>query len=287
MQVNTLIIIGDNPESKPTIKTTKVLSLSGTESGKGIILYNIVLDASEHSSYLINIDGNTEATHYDYLYLIDNCRIKLPTKGKNFAYINAKNLVDVSNIIMCNTYVNVPVAGNPIMASISGDYKFKDVVIYNNVFYSPKSGTGVEKFAILAAAQTTSSLSDINILNNTFINLLGGNVYAKSVIKGTLNVKNNLIWNDFSSATNTYIFQAIKESDLSKVTSENYSGNKLYSKNNLKASVFHTSGNVPDGLSGNNLENEITDPFINGTFSWEYETFEPGAGYETIGAHIE
>lgn len=292
-KINTMIIVGDKPGVKPIVKTKKILSLSGTTSGKGLILYNIVLDATEHTNYVINIDGNTDGVTYDYLYLIDNCRIKLPTTGANLSFINKKSSVSVSKTAMCNTYVQVPVVKNKnqMLLQVSGEYKFSQFIMFNNVFYalttesSPQ--TFVDAFALLAAAEAKSMFTNVDIENNTFINLLGKNVYAKSVLKGTLNVKNNLIWNDCSSTTNTSLFQAIKESDLSQVAADNYSGNKLYSKNGLKATVFHTSGNTPAGLTGNNLSNEAADPFTGGTFSWENEKFVPGPGYETVGAHIE
>ncbi len=292
-KINTLIIVGDKPGVKPTLKTKKILSLSGTASGKGLIMYNILLDATEHTNYVINIDGNTEGVTYDYLYLIDNCRIKLPTTGTNLSFINKKSSVSVSKIAMCNTYVQVPVVKdkNQMLLQVSGEYKFSQFIMFNNVFYAftteSSLQTFVDAFALLAAAETKSMFTNVDIENNTFINLLGKNVYAKSVLKGTLNVKNNLIWNDCSSTTNTSLFQAIKESDLSQVTADNYSGNKLYSKKGLKATVFHTSGNTPAGLAGNNLSNEAADPFTGGTFSWENEKFVPGPGYETVGAHIE
>ena len=286
--INTLIVIGDKPSKMPTIKTTKVMSLSGEESGKGLIMYNMILDASEHKNYVVNINKETDGVKYEYLYLFDQCRIKLPTIGKNFAYINNKPKVSVGTILMCNTYVNAQSAGNPIMTSYSKhEYNLENVIMYNNVFYSPQSGSGIEKFGLFAAAYESSCVKKMHVVNNTFINLLGANVYAKSVLKGTLNVKNNLIWNDVSSTANTYLFQAIKESDLTQVIAENYSNNKLYSKNSLNAMVFNTAGNTPDGLDGNNLSNEAADPFTGGTFSWENQIFVPGPGYETIGAHIE
>lgn len=292
-KINTMIIVGDKPGVKPIVKTKKILSLSGTTSGKGLILYNIVLDATEHTNYVINIDGNTDGVTYDYLYLIDNCRIKLPTTGANLSFINKKSSVSVSKTAMCNTYVQVPVVKNKnqMLLQVSGEYKFSQFIMFNNVFYalttesSPQ--TFVDAFALLAAAEAKSMFTNVDIENNTFINLLGKNVYAKSVLKGTLNVKNNLIWNDCSSTTNTSLFQAIKESDLSQVTADNYSGNKLYSKNGLKAAVFHTNGNTPDPLVNNNLSNEAADPFTGGKMLWDEGVFVPGPGYETVGAHIE
>lgn len=292
-KINTMIIVGDKPGVMPTIKTTKTMSLSGKTSGRGVILYNVILDASAHNNYVINIDGNDDGVTYDYLYLIDNCRIKLPTIGANLSFINKKSLVSVSKTAMCNTYVQVPVVKdkNQMLLQVSGEYKFSQFIMFNNVFYalttesSPQ--TFVDAFALLAAAEAKSMFTNVDIENNTFINLLGKNVYAKSVLKGTLNVKNNLIWNDCSSTTNTSLFQAIKESDLSQVTADNYSNNKLYSKNNLKATVFHTGGNVPDGLAGNNLSNEAADPFTGGKMLWDEGVFVPGPGYETVGAHIE
>ena len=289
-KINTMIIVGDKPGVKPIVKTKKVLSLSGTTSGKGLILYNIVLDATEHASYVVNIDKNEEGVSYDYLFLVDQCRIKLPS-GKNFSYINNKANINAKKIVMCNTYVNVPPSSANIMiANIGGGYKYTDFVMYNNVFYSPNSTTVVEKFAVLAAASTTHSFQNIEVSNNTFINLFGANVYTKAVVKNTLKIKNNLIWNDVSSTANTYLVQALTNSDLSRMVSDDYSNNKIYSVNNLNAVVFHTKEGesvTPAGLAGNNLSKEAADPFTGGTFSWGDEKFVPGPGYETIGAHIE
>lgn len=289
-KINTLIIVGDKPGVKPIVKTKKILSLSGTTSGKGLIMYNIVLDATEHASYVVNIDKNEEGVSYDYLFLVDQCRIKLPS-GKNFSYINNKTNINAKKIVMCNTYVNVPSSSANIMiANIGGGYKYTDFVMYNNVFYSPNSTTVVEKFAVLAAASTTHSFQNIEVSNNTFINLFGANVYTKAVVKNTLKIKNNLIWNDVSSTANTYLVQALTNSDLSKMVSDDYSNNKLYSVNNLNAVVFNTKEGesvTPAGLAGNNLSKEAADPFTGGTFSWGDEKFVPGPGYETVGAHIE
>lgn len=286
-KINTMIIVGDKPGVKPIVKTKKILSLSGTTSGKGLILYNIVLDATEHTNYVVNIDKNEEGVSYDYLFLVDQCRIKLPS-GKNFSYINDKANIDAKKIVMCNTYVNVPPSSANIMiANIGGGYKYTDFVMYNNVFYSPTSTTVVEKFAVLAAASTSHSFQNIEVSNNTFINLFGANVYTKAVVKNTLKIKNNLIWNDVSSTANTYLVQALTNSDLSKMVSDDYSNNKLYSVNNPKAMVFNTSGVKPDGLVDNNLSNEAADPFTGGKMLWDEGVFVPGPGYETVGAHIE
>lgn len=286
-KINTMIIVGDKPGVKPIVKTKKILSLSGTTSGKGLILYNIVLDATEHTNYVVNIDKNEEGVSYDYLFLVDQCRIKLPS-GKNFSYINDKANIDAKRIVMCNTYVNVPPSSANIMiANIGGGYKYTDFVMYNNVFYSPTSTTVVEKFAVLAAASTSHNFQNIEVSNNTFINLFGANVYTKAVVKNTLKIKNNLIWNDVSSTANTYLVQALTNSDLSKMVSDDYSNNKLYSVNNPKAMVFNTSGVKPDGLVDNNLSNEAADPFTGGKMLWDEGVFVPGPGYETVGAHIE
>lgn len=287
-KITSLIVIGDNPSEMSTLKTKKIMSLNAQKSGKGFIMYNMILDASEHTNYVLNIDGEVDDVTFDYLYLVDKSRIILPTAGKNFAYINNKPKASVKTLAMCNTYVNTQTAGNPMITSYSNhEYKLENIVMYNNVFYSPQSDFGIEKFVVFSLPNTSCNVNNIYIVNNTFINLLGANTYGKSVIKGKLDVKNNLIWNDMSSTVNTTIFQAVKESDLSQVTADNYSNNKLYSKNNLKASIFHTSGNVPTGLSGNNLTNESSDPFTGGTFNWESGEFVPGPGYETVGAHIE
>lgn len=286
-KINTMIIVGDKPGVKPIVKTKKILSLSGTTSGKGLILYNIVLDVTEHTNYVVNIDKNEEGVSYDYLFLVDQCRIKLPS-GKNFSYINNKANINAKKIVMCNTYVNVPPSSANIMiANISGGYKYTDFVMYNNVFYSPTSTTVVEKFAVLAAASTSHSFQNIEVSNNTFINLFGANVYTKAVVKNTLKIKNNLIWNDVSSTANTYLVQALTNSDLSKMVSDDYSNNKLYSVNSPKAMVFNTSGVKPDGLVDNNLSNEAADPFTGGKMLWDEGVFVPGPGYETVGAHIE
>lgn len=286
--ITSLIVVGDKPGVMSTIKTTKIMSLTGETSGKGLIMYNMVLDASQHTNYVVNINKEADDIEYDYLYLIDKCRIKLPTAGKNFAYVNNKPKVSVKTILMCNTYVNAQSTGNPIMTSYSNNgYKLKNVIMYNNVFYSPQSGSGIEKFGILAAPYVESNIEKLYVENNTFINLLGSNVYAKAIIKGNLDVKNNLIWNDVSSSVNTYLVQALKNSDLSSVSGDNYSGNKVYSKNSLKNFVFHTSGDVPAGLAGNNLSSEATDPFTGGKMLWNEGVFVPGPGYETVGAHID
>ena len=159
--------------------------------------------------------------------------------------------------------------------------------MYNNVFYSPQSGSGFEKFGILTSGYVGSYLEKIYVVNNTYINLLGANPFTKAVIKGKLDVKNNLIWNDMNSKVNTTMIMAVKESGIEQVTADNYSNNKLFSKNGLKASVFHTSGNTPAGLAGNNLSNEAADPFTGGKMLWDEGVFVPGPGYETVGAHIE
>ena len=285
-KITTLILIGDKPGKKPILEVKKIMSLSGEASGKGLIMYNIVLDATAHTNYVLNIDKNVAGTTYSYLYLIDNCEIKLPN-GKNFSYINNKANVEAKKIVMCNTYVKVPSQGNPMITSIGGGYKYTDFVMHNNVFYSQQSATGLEKFTVLAAVSTEASFQNIEISNNTFINLFGANVYAKAVVKDTLKVRNNLIWNDAESTANTYLVQALANSDLSKMVSDDYSNNKLYSKNNPNAMVFNTAGVKPEGLSGNNLVNEVSDPFTGGVFNLEDGKFIPGPGYETIGAHIE
>lgn len=289
--ITSLIVVGDKPGVMSAIKTKKIISLTGETSGKGLIMYNMVLDATEHDSYVVNILKEADGIEYDYLYLVDKCRIKLPKNGgKNFAYINNKPKVSVKTLAMCNTYVNVQnsINGEYIITSYSNHaYNLKNVIMYNNVFYSPQSGSGFEKFGILTSGYVGSYLEKIYVVNNTYINLLGANPFTKAVIKGKLDVKNNLIWNDMNSKVNTTMIMAVKESDISQVTADNYSNNKLFSKNGLKASVFHTSGNTPAGLAGNNLSNEAADPFTGGKMLWDEGVFVLGPGYETVGAHIE
>ena len=298
--LQSLVIVGNNPEKPSTVKVEANSFLLGATGGKGIVMKNVVLDA-ENATFtdrgLISTTSGSVSTRFEHL-IFDGCEIRMLT-DKRLVYLDSRTDNLISTIVyfaLYNTKVELPISSQPIDMFFIYKHDQKtfegcEMVVYkNNVFYSAEEGKALINFALLQANTSLGEFNKVIVQNNTLVNLLAKNILVRAKMKN-LSVTNNLLWNNFNDTeTPRCIIGLMPGSNTASIL---YGDNKAYdpSTNAKKWTVFN-KGNLyvyPDLIEGdNNLPIEAVDPFATegGSMDWDAGIFVPGAGYENIGAHI-
>lgn len=298
--LQSLVIVGNNPEKPSTVKVVANSFLLGATGGKGIVMKNVVLDA-ENATFtdrgLISTTSGSVSTRFEHL-IFDGCEIRMLT-DKRLVYLDSRTDNLISTIVyfaLYNTKVELPISSQPIDMFFIYKHDQKtfegcEMVVYkNNVFYSAEEGKALINFALLQANTSLGEFNKVIVQNNTLVNLLAKNILVRAKMKN-LSVTNNLLWNNFNDTeTPRCIIGLMPGSNTASIL---YGDNKAYdpSTNAKKWTVFN-KGNLyvyPDLIEGdNNLPIEAVDPFATegGSMDWDAGIFVPGAGYENIGAHI-
>ena len=298
--LQSLVIVGNNPEKPSTVKVEANSFLLGATGGKGVVMKNVILDA-ENATFtdrgLISTTSGSVSTRFEHL-IFDGCEIRMLT-DKRLVYLDSRTDNLISTIVhfaLYNTKVKLPLSSQAIdMFFIYKDeqktFEGCEMVVYkNNVFYSAEEGKALINFALLQANTSLGEFNKVIVQNNTLVNLLAKNILVRAKMKN-LSVTNNLLWNNFNDTKTTRCIIGLMPG--SNTASILYGDNKAYdpSTDAKKWTVFN-KGDLyvyPDQIEGdNNLPIEAVDPFATegGSMDWDAGIFVPGAGYENIGAHI-
>ena len=298
--LQSLVIVGNNPEKPSTVKVEANSFLLGATGGKGIVMKNVILDA-ENATFtdrgLISTTSGSVSTRFEHL-IFDGCEIRMLT-DKRLVYLDSRTDNLISTIVyfaLYNTKVELPISSQPIDMFFIYKHDQKtfegcEMVVYkNNVFYSAEEGKALINFALLQANTSLGEFNKVIVQNNTLVNLLAKNILVRAKMKN-LSVTNNLLWNNFNDTKTTRCIIGLMPG--SNTASILYGDNKAYdpSTDAKKWTVFN-KGDLyvyPDQIEGdNNLPIEAVDPFATegGSMDWDAGIFVPGAGYENIGAHI-
>lgn len=298
--LQSLVIVGNNPEKPSTVKVEANSFLLGATGGKGIVMKNVILDA-ENATFtdrgLISTTSGSVSTRFEHL-IFDGCEIRMLT-DKRLVYLDSRTDNLISTIVyfaLYNTKVELPISSQAIDMFFIYKHDQKtfegcEMVVYkNNVFYSAEEGKALINFALLQANTSLGEFNKVIVQNNTLVNLLAKNILVRAKMKN-LSVTNNLLWNNFNDTKTTRCIIGLMPG--SNTASILYGDNKAYdpSTDAKKWTVFN-KGDLyvyPDQIEGdNNLPIEAVDPFATegGSMDWDAGIFVPGAGYENIGAHI-
>lgn len=298
--LQSLVIVGNNPEKPSTVKVGANSFLLGATGGKGIVMKNVILDA-ENAKFtnggLIATTVGSVNTKFECI-IFDGCEIRMLT-DKRLVYLDSRTDNLISTIVhfaLYNTKVKLPLSSQAIdMFFIYKDeqktFEGCEMVVYkNNVFYAVGDGKALTNFALLQANTSLGEFNKVIVQNNTLVNLLAKNILVRAKMKN-LSVTNNLLWNNFNDTETTRCIIGLMPG--SNTASILYGDNKAYdpSTDAKKWTVFNKGNQYvyPDPIEGgNNLPIEAVDPFATegGSMNWDAGIFVPGVGYENIGAHI-
>lgn len=296
--LQSLVIVGNNPEKPSTVKVEANSFLLGATGGKGIVMKNVVLDA-ENATFtnggLIATTAGSVETRFDHI-IFDGCDVKMRV-GKMLVRFDRRtdNLIStIVNFAIYNTKVKIPLPTTDtainmffVYADKSKTFNGCESLVYkNNIFYAAENGNAWANFALLQSNTSLGEFNKVIVQNNTLVNLLAKNILARAKMN-KLSVTNNLLWNNSSATDNRSVIALMSGSDVNAVE---YGNNKVYdiSADAKKWTLFYGSV-TPDPIEGdNNLPIEAVDPFATegGSMDWDAGIFVPGAGYENIGAHI-
>lgn len=296
--LQSLVIVGNNPEKPSTVKVEANSFLLGATGGKGIVMKNVVLDA-ENATFtnggLIATTAGSVETRFDHI-IFDGCDVKMRV-GKMLVRFDRRtdNLIStIVNFAIYNTKVKIPLPTTDtainmffVYADKSKTFNGCESLVYkNNIFYAAENGNAWANFALLQSNTSLGEFNKVIVQNNTLVNLLAKNILARAKMN-KLSVTNNLLWNNSSATDNRSVIALMSGSDVNAVE---YGNNKVYdiSADAKKWTLFYGSV-TPDPIEGgNNLPIEAVDPFTTegGSMDWDAGIFVPGAGYENIGAHI-
>ena len=299
--LQSLVIVGNNPEKPSTVKVEANSFLLGATGGKGIVMKNVILDA-ENAKFtnggLISTKATSSNVSFDQI-VFDGCEVNMPLNKMLVRFdLRPDNLAicKINNFAMYGIKVKLPATESGVnvyfiytdaSTSFTGCSSF---ICKNSIFYSAETGKALTSFGLLQANSTKGAFGKVVIMNNSFVNVLSPNMLMRAKIESALSVTNNLLWNNSEKTTARRVIGLLSDSNINSIA---YGDNKAYdsSTDASKWNVFYKGGQYvcPDPIEGgNNLPIEAVDPFATegGSMDWDAGIFVPGAGYENIGAHI-
>lgn len=294
--LNSLVIVGNNPDKPSTIKVDANSLLLGSTGGKGIVMKNIILD-TENATFtnggLIATTNGSVDTKFDHI-IFDGCDVKMLVNKMlvRFDRRTDSYISTIRNFAIYNTKVKLPLSTNAVnmffvYADDTKTFNGCESLVYkNNVFYAAENGGVLTNFALLQANTSLGEFNKVVAQNNTFVNILAKNILIRAKMK-KLSVTNNLFWNNSSSTEERRVIALMSGSDTEAVE---YGNNKVYDiSSDAKKWVLFYGSVTPSIIEGGNyLSIETVDPFSSegGSMDWDTGVFVPGAGYENIGARI-
>lgn len=296
--LQSLVIVGNNPEKPSTVKVEANSFLLGATGGKGIVMKNVILDA-ENATFtnggLIATTAGSVDTQFDHI-IFDGCDVKMQVNKMLVRFDRrTDNLIStIVNFAIYNTKVKLPLSPNNsainmffVYAHDSKTFNGCESLVYkNNIFYAAENGSALTNFTLLQSNTSLGEFNKVIVQNNTLVNLLSLNLLVRAKMK-KLSITNNLLWNNSSEGEDRRVITLMDGSDTNAVE---YGDNKVYDISpDAKKWILFFKGVTPDPIEGgNNLPIEAVDPFATegGSMDWNAGVFVPGAGYENIGAHI-
>lgn len=299
--LQSLVIVGNNPEKPSTVKVEANSFLLGATGGKGIVMKNVILDAGSATlttGGLISTISKNDNVDFEQI-MFDGCEVNMPLNKMLIRFdLRPDNLAicRINNFAMYGTKVKLPATESGVniyfiytdaSTPFTGCSSF---ICKNSIFYSAETGKALTSFGLLQANSTNGAFGKVVIMNNSFVNVLSPNMLMRAKIKSALSVTNNLLWNNSEKTTARRVIGLLSDSNINSIV---YGDNKAYdsSTDASKWNVFYKGDQYvyPDPIEGgNNLPIEAVDPFATegGSMNWNAGVFVPGVGYENIGAHI-
>ena len=290
--LQSLVIVGNNPEKPSTVKVEANSFLLGATGGKGIVMKNVILDA-ENATFtnggLIATTAGSVDTQFDHI-IFDGCDVKMQVNKMLVRFDRrTDNLIStIVNFAIYNTKVKLPLSPNNsainmffVYAHDSKTFNGCESLVYkNNIFYAAENGSALTNFTLLQSNTSLGEFNKVIVQNNTLVNLLSLNLLVRAKMK-KLSITNNLLWNNSSEGGDRRVITLMDGSDTNAVE---YGDNKVYDISpDAKKWILFFKGVTPDPIEGgNNLPIETE----GGSMDWNAGVFVPGAGYENIGAHI-
>lgn len=273
------ILIGDDPSQRTVVTLDGYMPIK--ENGKGFIAKNIEFAGTSSLSYIAQTSGVANIDNF----ILDNCMLEIPA-GKNMFNINQASSCTIKNIVLANSVIKLPSTtdwpATRFFNITNAKLINERIFIKNNVIYSSVLNNAIN--GNLVFSNNLELSSEITVANNTFVNFLTMSQSAiKGIIKGTINVNNNLIYTDYNKKQTVGFVNALGGSE----GTYNIHDNIQYNKQSVEINVNSFSGTTPDGATNIKLTPEATNPFDGGTFNLETATFVPNSTYADYGAKFE
>lgn len=296
--LQSLVIVGNNPEKPSTVKVEANSFLLGATGGKGIVMKNVILDAKNAkftNGGLISTKATSSNVSFDQI-VFDGCEVNMPLNKMVIRFdLRSTSLAicTIKDFAMYGTKMKLPATENGInvyfiytdaSTSFTGCSSF---ICKNSIFYSAETGKALTSFGLLQANSTNGVFGKVVIMNNSFVNVLSPNMLMRAKTGTALSVTNNLLWNNSEETTARRVIGLLSGSNT---TSIEYDDNKVYdiSSGAPQWALFYSGSQYETPFGSINLSIETVDPFATegGSMDWDAGIFVPGAGYENIGAHI-
>lgn len=296
--LQSLVIVGNNPEKPSTVKVEANSFLLGATGGKGIVMKNVILDA-ENATFtnggLITTTSQDGNVGFEQI-VFDGCEVNMPLNKMLVRFDLRPDylaICKINNFAMYRTKVKLPATANGVnvyfiytdaSTSFTGCSSF---ICKNSIFYSAETGKALTSFGLLQANSTNGAFDKVVIMNNSFVNVLSPNMLMRAKIGSALSVTNNLLWNNSEETTARRVIGLLSGSNTDFIVHDN---NKVYDISSAapKWALFYSGTQYETPFGSINLSIETVDPFTTegGSMDWNAGVFVPGAGYENIGAHI-
>ena len=282
-----LILIGNNSQKKSKFVPTKQVKLTNNSTNGLFLVYNMDLDLtnvkndSGSASYFFAQNGNNDFGTVS----IYNSDIIEPS-GQALTYISTtgRSISDFK-VESCKVSYASGTSQQYLISLGSSESTYPKVTVKNNIFYCSDAKGLVQKFKLFNGQKAT--LSEINIENNSFINVgteTTAMVYANKIT--TVSLKNNIFYSGNIGANNNYI--VFRTTNNEKVTSGVNENNIAYKGENKGWQLFYSSGGASGVWDNAGTLNVVSDdPFTGGTFDVESVTFIPNSTYANCGAKFE
>ena len=283
--IDRMLIIGNDPDRRSTLKVNNRISLNQGSDGVGgtFVCSNIHLDLTGFNNYHMYMTANGS---YDYVGFSD-CGFTLT----NYAMFGGFNINRKFNEIVfdgCDFNLSGLTAQTTLLNPGSVAAYFGTISFTNNIVYSTDA-EGKTDFRIFLGG--SSSVEKIILRNNSFINIWHGSgsatpAYIGYKTLGTVDVQYNLVWTDKTFGNNFSLFRF--GTDGNYPAGDICRDNIIYHPNTDKNIwLFFDSIDkvIEAGFEGaEEFVNLETDPFAGGEFNIGTETFIPGPEYSSYGA---
>lgn len=286
-----VIIVGDDPDSRPTITITNPRYLV-PESGQPsrVIFKNInIVPGPSFTNYMFAVNKNYSDQGAFGEFVLDNCDITMTEKA--FYSISAARYLD--KFVMENCRVKLPVTGSDhfILSPGQQENTFSEITFRNNVFYCE---SGISNAFRLVSGATNSNnkttIGKITVENNTFVNVAPTNssMIIGLTIGETTFTKNLLFFNQEITAggDNLSIIFGVAENNTGYPSTANCMDNIVYRGNNTKGfNMFYNGSYVPAAGQAENPRIIADDPFsgTGASFDIPSATFVPNSTYSSYG----
>lgn len=267
-----IVVVGQYPDQRPTIVFGETAYLA-LKSGK--LLFKNANIKARAANYLFNSPASGEALFTNLT--IEDCKLTNITKA--MYYVSATT-VGIGNITFKNSLFEFTNTGNIAFFNTTNTVNpsvFGQLNIENNIIYHKTKADLIQLFNWNTGTATTDTkVVNINIKNNSFINVKGGNVFIKGNVVD-LKYTNNIFCTTIANTLSSYLYD-IKSANSTVSTTDNI----VYDNSEKNWAYTNTEILKP---ANNTMEKIETVPFtsidcVNGVFVKD-------PAYENYGATIK